>query len=61
MQRVILLLGCLASLLLGDAAGFLDPITGGGMTQALMTAELLAGYVQQGLDDVDDCDSQPYG
>ncbi len=40
--------------LLGDAAGFLDPITGGGMTQALMTAELLAGYVQQGLDDVDD-------
>lgn len=28
--------------LLGDAAGFLDPITGGGMTQALMTAELLA-------------------
>ncbi len=31
--------------LLGDAAGFLDPITGGGMTQAFMTAELLAGYV----------------
>ncbi len=29
--------------LLGDAAGFLDPITGGGMTQALMSAELLAG------------------
>lgn len=28
--------------LLGDAAGFLDPITGGGMTQALMGAELLA-------------------
>lgn len=28
--------------LLGDAAGFVDPITGGGMTQALMTAELLA-------------------
>ena len=28
--------------LLGDAAGFLDPVTGGGMTQALMTAELLA-------------------
>lgn len=28
--------------LLGDAAGFLDPITGGGMTQALLTAELLA-------------------
>ncbi len=31
--------------LLGDAAGFLDPITGGGMTQALMTAELLNRYV----------------
>ncbi len=31
--------------LLGDAAGFLDPITGGGMTQALMSAELLAEYV----------------
>jgi len=28
--------------LLGDAAGFLDPITGGGMTQALMTSELLS-------------------
>ena len=31
--------------LLGDAAGFLDPITGGGMTQALMTAELLDRYI----------------
>jgi flavin-dependent dehydrogenase len=31
--------------LLGDAAGFLDPITGGGMTQALMTAELLDLYI----------------
>lgn len=31
--------------LLGDAAGFIDPITGGGMTQALMAAELLADYV----------------
>ncbi|HEU5097787.1 MAG TPA: NAD(P)/FAD-dependent oxidoreductase [Roseiflexaceae bacterium] len=31
--------------LLGDAAGALDPITGGGMAQALLTAELLAGYV----------------
>jgi len=28
--------------LLGDAAGFLDPITGGGISQALLTAELLA-------------------
>jgi flavin-dependent dehydrogenase len=31
--------------LLGDAAGSLDPITGGGMTQALMTAELLERYI----------------
>ncbi len=30
--------------LLGDAAGFTDPITGGGMTQALVTAELLARH-----------------
>jgi 2-polyprenyl-6-methoxyphenol hydroxylase-like FAD-dependent oxidoreductase len=41
--------------LLGDAAGFLDPITGGGMTQALMTAELLAGYMRRGFDTIDDC------
>jgi menaquinone-9 beta-reductase len=33
--------------LLGDAAGFLDPITGGGMTQALMTAELLDRHVPE--------------
>ncbi len=32
-------------ILLGDAAGSTDPITGGGMTQALLTAELLAGDV----------------
>jgi flavin-dependent dehydrogenase len=31
--------------LLGDAAGFLDPITGGGMTQALMTAEVLSNCI----------------
>ena len=31
--------------LLGDAAGFSDPITGGGMTQALLSAELLSHYV----------------
>jgi len=31
--------------LLGDAAGFTDPITGGGMTQALLAAELLGQYV----------------
>ena len=39
--------------LLGDAAGFLDPITGGGMTQALMSAELLADYIQRGLGSAD--------
>src|SRR5205823_5354368 len=33
--------GCV---LLGDAAGYLDPITGGGITQALLTAELLAAH-----------------
>ncbi len=37
------------AVLLGDAAGFLDPITGGGMAQALLTAELLAGYVTRNL------------
>jgi flavin-dependent dehydrogenase len=31
--------------LLGDAAGFIDPITGGGMAQALVTSALLARYV----------------
>jgi 2-polyprenyl-6-methoxyphenol hydroxylase-like FAD-dependent oxidoreductase len=31
--------------LLGDAAGFLDPITGGGMAQALVTSERLAHYI----------------
>jgi flavin-dependent dehydrogenase len=31
--------------LLGDAAGFSDPITGGGMTQALLSAELLAQHI----------------
>jgi flavin-dependent dehydrogenase len=31
--------------LLGDADGFCDPITGGGMTQALVSAELLARFV----------------
>jgi flavin-dependent dehydrogenase len=30
--------------LLGDAAGFTDPLTGGGMTHALLSAELLAKY-----------------
>ncbi len=32
-------------ILLGDAAGFVDPITGGGMAQALVSAELLARYI----------------
>lgn len=40
--------------LLGDAAGFLDPITGGGMTQALVSAELLAHYVPRGVERFDD-------
>jgi len=31
--------------LLGDAAGSTDPITGGGMAQALMTSELLARHI----------------
>jgi flavin-dependent dehydrogenase len=35
------------AVLLGDAAGFLDPITGGGMTQALLTAELLTRHIIQ--------------
>jgi menaquinone-9 beta-reductase len=33
--------------LLGDAAGFTDPIVGAGMTQALLAAELLGSYVAQ--------------
>lgn len=33
------------AVLLGDAAGFLDPTSGTGMTQALITAELLADYI----------------
>jgi menaquinone-9 beta-reductase len=36
-------------ILLGDAACFLDPITGGGMAQALMTAELLVSYMLHGV------------
>jgi flavin-dependent dehydrogenase len=37
--------------LLGDASGFLDPITGGGIAQALVTAELLAHLAPERLDD----------
>lgn len=36
--------------LLGDAAGFIDPVTGGGMAQALMSAELLANCMPRTLD-----------
>ena len=32
-------------MLLGDAAGFLDPITGGGIAQALITSERLAAFI----------------
>jgi flavin-dependent dehydrogenase len=39
--------------LLGDAAGSLDPITGGGMTQALESAELLARYVPRMIEEGD--------
>ena len=35
--------------LLGDAAGSIDPISGGGMTHALLTAELLARHIQNGI------------
>src|ERR1700733_8863817 len=35
------------AVLLGDAAGFVDPITGSGMAQALATAELLTSYAAQ--------------
>jgi 2-polyprenyl-6-methoxyphenol hydroxylase-like FAD-dependent oxidoreductase len=33
------------AVLLGDAAGFIDPITGGGIAQALVTAERLAQFI----------------
>jgi 2-polyprenyl-6-methoxyphenol hydroxylase-like FAD-dependent oxidoreductase len=39
--------GCV---LLGDAAGYVDPITGGGMTQAMLAAELLSRRVAGALD-----------
>lgn len=39
------------AVLLGDAAGFTDPLTGGGIAQALLSAELLAAYVPRILDD----------
>jgi 2-polyprenyl-6-methoxyphenol hydroxylase-like FAD-dependent oxidoreductase len=39
------------AVLLGDAAGFSDPITGGGMAQALLSAELLATFLPRALAD----------
>jgi menaquinone-9 beta-reductase len=39
--------------LLGDAAGSLDPITGGGMSHALESAELLAEYAPRAIDEGD--------
>ena len=36
--------------LVGDAAGFLDPITGEGLSIALVSAELLAGVLVEALD-----------
>ena len=40
--------------LLGDAAGFIDPVTGGGMAQAVMSAELLAKYIPRHFDASDE-------
>jgi flavin-dependent dehydrogenase len=39
--------------LLGDAAGSIDPITGGGMTHALESAELLAAFAPRAIDEGD--------
>jgi flavin-dependent dehydrogenase len=36
-------------LLHGDAAGYVDPITGGGMTQALLTSRLVAAALRDGI------------
>jgi flavin-dependent dehydrogenase len=38
------------AVLLGDAAGWTDPITGGGMAQALLAAELLAEHLPAALE-----------
>jgi flavin-dependent dehydrogenase len=37
------------AVLIGDAAGFIDPITGGGLTQAILSAELLAKHLPREL------------
>ena len=42
------------AVLLGDAAGFSDPITGGGMAQALQSAELLAPFLPLAVAERDD-------
>ncbi len=39
------------AVLIGDAAGFIDPVTAGGMAQALLTAELLAPFLSKALAD----------
>jgi flavin-dependent dehydrogenase len=41
------------AVLLGDAAGWTDPVTGGGMAQALLAAELLAEYVPRAVEEGD--------
>lgn len=40
--------------LLGDAAGSIDPISGGGMTHALLTAELLSKHICCGIEGDDE-------
>ena len=40
--------------LLGDAAGFTDPLTGGGIAQALLSAESLARHLPRALAERDD-------
>jgi 2-polyprenyl-6-methoxyphenol hydroxylase-like FAD-dependent oxidoreductase len=42
------------AVLIGDAAGFTDPITGGGMAQAMLSAELLVTFLPRALASQDD-------
>ena len=42
------------AVLLGDAAGFIDPFTGGGVAQALLSAELLARFLPRAVAERDD-------
>jgi flavin-dependent dehydrogenase len=46
------------AVLLGDAAGFIDPITGGGIAQALLSAELLARFLPRILTECDRGDNE---